>query len=273
MYVLSSDQSLKLGKSGTLEGVTAAVVQGYADEEVKDIIDKRKNIQVESMGAILEEKSKGVAIDEDDRKEKEEIQAAMKHYTYKNAEGRDYVNWKELYEDSVNTTRKKTDSEKKNFFAQSNKKVSDDFSNVRQSIDDLDKAKAADNQTNVREHTNRVKETLTRYGVRDEDLAKIKKPDGSYDTVKLRELTQSTEDNVRNKRSGTTLTRTINETQDRLKQEEVSAAATGKGTAGEDPFQKELTEAFKSLKEMIQNGGGIKEALEGLATALTTTKG
>jgi hypothetical protein len=273
MNILSSDQSLKLGKSGTLEGVTAAVVQGYADEEVKDIIDKRKNIQVESMGAVLEEKSKGVAIDEDDRKEKEEIQAAMKHYTYKNAEGRDYVNWKELYEDSVNTTRKKTDSEKKNFFAQSNKKVSDDFSNVRQSIDDLDKAKAADNQTNVREHSNRVKETLTRYGVRDEDLAKIKKPDGSYDTVKLRELTQSTEDNVRNKRSGTTLTRTINETQDRLKQEEVSSAATGKGTAGEDPFQKELTEAFKSLKEMIQNGGGIKEALEGLATALTTTKG
>jgi len=272
MNILSSDQSLKLGKSNTLAGVAAAVVQGYADEEVKDILDKRKNLQVESMGARLAEQSKFKPVDPTDEENQKEIKEAMAHYTYKDASGKEYVNWKELYEDSTNTTRKKTSAEKTNFFAQAQKKTSDDFKDVRNKIDEIDKAQASGVSQGNQEHVNRIKETLSRYGIRDEDLAKIKKPDGSYDTIKLKELTQATEDKVKNKRSGSVLSREIKETQDRLMQEEVSAAAKGKAS-GEDPFQKELTDAFKSLKEMIQNGGGIKQALEGLATALTTTKG
>ena len=268
----SSEQSLKFAKSGTLEGTAAAVVQGYADQEVQNILDKRKNIQVQGMGARLAEQTKVSAMDPEDAENKQEIKNVMAHYTYKDAEGRDYVNWKELYEDSVDATRKKTSVEKTNYFAQVDKKTSGDFKDVRDKIEQIKEAQAKGVREGNQEHINNVKETLTRYGVRDEDLAKIKKSDGTYDTVKLLELTEATENKVRNKRSGSVLSRELKETKDKLAQEEVSLAAQGKA-AGENMFQKELTEAFKSLKEMIQNGGGIKEALEGLATALTTTKG
>ncbi len=117
-----------------------------------------------------------------------------------------------------------------------------------------------------------IAKTLKSYGVTDDQLKSITKQDGSYDLVKLKELTGQTQDKTSYKSGSSTISRAVDEVRENLKTQEESLAAKGK-SAGEDPFQKEIGQAFKALSEMIKDGGGIRNALEGLATALSTTKG
>jgi hypothetical protein len=271
MGLMSSEQSFKRAKGKTLEEISAGVVQGYADEEVKQIIEKREDVEVKQMGERLTEQSKQAPVGEAEKKEQEELQKAMKFYTKKDAAGKEYVDWKELYKDKADKTRKKAPGEKANFFAEEDKKVKSDFENVQKNITALEKTQDQTSSSAVAKREE-IAKTLKSYGATDDQLKSITKQDGSYDLAKLKELTGQTQDKTSYKSGSSTLNRAVDEVRENLKAQEESLTAKGK-SAGEDPFQKELGEAFKSLGEMIRDGGGIRSALEALSTALTTTKG
>lgn len=296
--LLTSEQSLKFAKSKTLEGVAAGVVQGYADQEVQAIIDKRKDVAVQQMGERLEEQSKATAINDTEKAEQDKLKEVMQYYKKTDAQGKEYVDWKELYEDKTNINRKKQPGEKENYFAKEakqEKQAEEDYGEIIKSnnlneafakeranmkarkdagekISEKETAAFNEKYKEVYDQSRVAIKILKREGYSEEEIDKLyggmKRPYDveEYDSGKLKGAAEK----IKSKKSKTSsvLGREINETQDKLKLEEASLAGQGKA-AGDNPFQKELNDALKSLTDMIKDGGSIRSALEGLVTALS----
>lgn len=295
---LSSERSFDMAKGGTLAAVSGAVVQGYADEEVKGIIEERKTIAVKQMGQRLEQQSKADTINDAEKQEQEKLKEVMQHYKKTDASGKEYIDWKELYEDKTNPTRKKAAGEKENYFAQEDKKskqIDQDYDNLikannlqesyaKERDERRSRMKAGEqiSPEETKKFNEKYKEMydqsrvaikiLKQHGVTEEEVDELYKgmsarPDADpYDAVKFKEKAEKIKST--RAKNGSVLSREINETKDKLQLEQRSLEGQGKA-AGENAVQKELGEAFTSLKNMIENGGGIKTALEGLATVLS----
>ena len=264
----SSEQSYQQARKGTIEGLSAGVVQSYADEEVKNVIDKRKKLLVNQMGERLQQQAESNPVDDADKAQKENIRKAMEHYTKTDASGKKYVDWAEMYEDRADINRKKEASkgQKENYFAKQSKAINDKYKTIEEKLKKASETSTDDSKA-VRKTQEDLIQELKNNGFTEEQLKHAKKEDDTYDLNKLLKFISKKKEAEKTKTNSQEIKRETDSVTEKLRLEETSLSGQGKAP-GEDLVQKELIDGLRNLREMIGSGGGIKTALEELARAL-----
>jgi hypothetical protein len=258
---IKDDAAFKQYISGGLRGSGAAVIQSQVTAGVEDVLQQSKKQDITHMGERLEKLAGSSALGARGSRDQQEIKEAMQHYT---KDGK--VDYAAMMEDAMNPSKKKKAGEVSNFFGEKQEKRDEQTKQMSDAIaaeKEAQKDQASDTPEKRNARYAVMEQVLTDRGVSNEELAKAKNQDGTYDISKIENLKKKTDKNL----DDSALRDEIAGTKKTITDRALQAAGAGQPTP-EDASKNAMVDVFKNLTQAIQGKNSISEMLEKLVTAL-----